>query len=644
MTPDQLKEFIFKEKTTITTGLVTVSGLPSSRKKTLLLNLLREQFHTQSEDLKKVEEVAEFSYFELAAIRNKATHTWQWHPFTKHSGYLSCFVSALESDENQVNEKVFSLQHYKQYIFDNAVLDNYFHVLYQLLSSLYNGNSNTTIPVDRFAGGASFFIVNVWDIGLNRAVLRFLTILAGYLHHSFPILTLSLANDGKRLHEKINTSDRSEFNVSEPLLHLFSRASFLLQFSHLGRSVHVPPDREREKVSQIVATADTHNKPAEEECKQLQDNISKTAKEVGVEALLHGSPWIVDPDDSDDLKALKENVDELIAKEKWPESGIPLSWIFLRSAFFKTGQLYIKKEELKECAKKCQISDEGFESFLREFTGFGSIIHIPDIPVLSNYVILNPVDFFHKLGELFYPRFNGNLKDGIAPLSTMRRMFGGDLQFFYDILTACDFAVEIDSNRIEHGKTYLPIDEKCLFIPGIRTGELAGNIHSGSLLLVYDRAQPVYITANVVKFLVQKVPTGLSLLTCEHYNVTKFNYYPRQSQSDSAASNCTVTLEIIAHADKSEIRVMNDEEGTTDIKKQIIRAYIHAIDNNKERHKKLLKRDAELEFALACSSDPNQHHFLSARGQLCQFCQENDTFVKLWKSWKELIEEEKPTQ
>ena len=117
MTPRQLKEFIFKEETTITAGLVTVSGLPSSRKKDLVLNLLREQFHTQSEDLKKVEEVAEFSYFELAAIQNKATHTWQWYPFTKRSGYLSCFVSALESDENQVSEKVFSLQHYKQYTF-----------------------------------------------------------------------------------------------------------------------------------------------------------------------------------------------------------------------------------------------------------------------------------------------------------------------------------------------------------------------------------------------------------------------------------------------------------------------------------------------------------------------------------------------
>ena len=639
MTPDQLKEFIFKEKTTITVGLVTVSGLPSSRKKTLLLNLLREQFHAQSEDLKKVEEVAEFSLFELAAIHNKATHTWQWHPFTKRSGYLSCFVSALESD--QVNKKVFSLQHHKQYIFNNDVLDNYFHVLYQLLSSLYNGNSNTTIPLDQLAGGASLFLVNVWDIGLNRAVLRFLMILAGYLHRSFPILTLSLTNDTKHLHEKINTSDRSEFNVSEPLLHLYSRASFLLQFSHLGRSVHA--DREREKVSQIVATADAHNKPTEEECKQLHNNISKAAKEVGVETLLHCSPWIVDPDDPNDLKTLKKSVDKLIAKEKRQESGIPLSWIFLRSAFFKTGQLYIKKKKIKECAKKCQISDEDFERFLREFTGFGSIIHIPDIPVLSNYVILNPVDFFHKLSELFYPRFNGDLKYGIASLSTMQRMFGGDLQFFYDILTACNFAVEIDSNRIEHGDTHLPIAEKCLFIPEIRTEALAGNIRPGSLLLVYDRAQPVYITANVVKFLVQEVPS-LSLLTCKYYNVTKFHYYPRQSQSDSAASNYTVTLEMIAHADKSEIRVMNDEEGTTDIKKEIIRAYIRAIDNYQERHRKLLKRDAELEFALACSSNPNQHHFLSACGQLCQFCQENDTFIKMWKSWKELIEEEKRTQ
>ena len=652
MSPDDLKEFIFTSTIPVTTALVTLSGLPSCGKTTMLLKLLHKHFHTQLKDIQKVAEVTEanekFSFFELAAFKDMRTNAWQWYPFTKHSGYLSCFVSALGQ------QKIFASQCHQQYIFDNEVLDIHFHELYLLLSSLYNDKSEKSlIPVDQLIGGAGLFLVNVWDIGLNRAVLHFLTVLAGYLHHSFPILALSLTNDAERLQDQIDTTEvsseiqnvwptlpslqrrtsTSKFKGLEPILHQYSRASFLLQFTHLGRSV----DQKREKVCEIVAIVNPDNKPAREEhpaiSKRLQDSISKTAENLGATALLHGSPWIVDPNDPDDLKLLKENVDKLVAKEK-QESGLPLSWFFLRSAFFKTGQLYIKTEELKECAKKCKITDESFKKFLHKFSGAGSIIHIPDIPVLCNYVILNPVDFFHKLSELFYPRFNGDLRYGIASRSTLRRMFGGDLQFFWDVLTACTFAVEIDSNRIVYAETqrHLPIARKCLYIPGIRTEELPTDSTpcANSLLLVYNKAmQPTHITVNAVKFLVEDVP-NLNLLTCEYYTVTKFHYYP-------PGSNRTLSLEMISHGDKNEIRIKDDEEGATDIKKQVIRAYRYAIDIYEKRHSQLLKCNPELKFALACSNNPREYHYVACGQPDCNFCKVDDEFLKLWELWKGLL-------
>ena len=642
MTPEQLKEFIFDSDNSIPAkmALITLGGLPACGKTAVLMNVLQKQFsrvRTSPEDLQKFVEVNDkFSFLELAAVKDNKTNDWQWYPFTKRSGYVSCFVSALESDRQQDRGKIFATQHYKQYMFEDEVLDNCFYELYQLLSSLYHDESAESVPVDQLGGGASLCLVNVWDIGLNRAVLHFLTVIAGYLHHSFPILTLSL-DDADHLHEHIDTS---KLKGLEPILHQYSRASFLLQLSHLGRSV----EQKRENVCKVAAIVNPRSEPPRKPyhaiSEKLNQSLAETAEKHQVTSLLHGSPWIINPDDADDLHILKEDVEKLVANEK-QESSLPLSWFFLRSAFFKTGQLYIKTEELKECAKKCKITDESFKKFLHKFSGVGSIIHIPDIPVLCNYVILNPVDFFHKFSELFYPRFNGDLRYGIASLSTLRRMFGGDLQFFYDVLTACTFAVKIDSYRIEYAETQrrLPIAEKCLYIPGIRTGELPTDSTpcANSLLLIYDKAmQPTHITVNAVKFLVENVP-NLSLLTCECYTVTKFHYYPPDSPPDR-----TVSLKMISHGDKNEIRIENDEEGATEIKKQVIQAYCYAIKNYRERHSQLLKCEPELEFALACSNNPSKHHYIHARSQsACKFCKEDDTFPKQQKLWEELLEEVK---
>ena len=654
MTPEDLQEFIFNSKIPARLALVTVSGLPACGKTTVMINALKKQFSrvstTELEDIKTVAEVAGETHdnrfalglFELAAVKHMETNVWQWYPFRKRSGYLSCFVSALENDPLQASGKIFDIQLHKQYMFDgDEVLDNCFYELYELLSSLYNDKSAESVPVDQLAGGASLSLINVWDIGLNRAVLHFLTVLAGYLHHNFPILALSLTNDAKHLQDQIDTS---KFKGLEPILHQYSRANFLLQFSHLGRSV----DHDRTGVCKVAATVKPESKPAKENLhtvsEELKKSLSGTAENLGATALLHGSPWIIDPDDPDDLQHLKESVDKLVAREKQESAGLPLSWFFLRSAFFKTGQLYIKTEELKECAKKCKITDESFKKFLHKFSGVGSIIHIPDIPVLCNYVILNPVDFFHKFSELFYPRFNGELRYGIASRSTLRRMFGGDLQFFWDVLTGCAFAVEIDSNRIEYAETQrrLPIAEKCLYIPGLRTGELPTDDSIPkpySLFLVYNKAmQPTHITVNAVKFLVENVP-NLSLLTCGGCTVTMFHYYPR------SGSKRTVSLKMISHGDKNEIRIKDDEEGATDIKKQVIKAYCYAIDIYKKRHFLLLKCNPELKFALACSNNPREYHYVRTYGQPdCNFCKKDDTFLKVQKFWKGLLEEVMPTQ
>ena len=654
VTPEMLMDFILSDSTFVSarTALIMVVGLPSCGKSELMLKMLQKQFQMGEKDVKKIAEITEkdneFSFLEFSAVKDEKSATWQWYPFNR-SGYLSCFVSALESDKNQDTRRLFQFQPRKQCMFDNEALDDCFYTLYKLLSAFYNelqDKPDSAILEHKLVRGATLNLFNIWDIGFNRAILHFLTLLGGCLHHNFPILFLKYPDDVENLTEYVDVSHNEMLKEFEPVLHQYTRAKFLLSFSHLARS----SKSERKAVCKIAAIVDSHEKPPkakfEEISKHIGDKISQEVKKLNAMDLLRSKPMIVDQEDDDDHMHLKREVDSLITSEM--QDYVPLSWFFFRSAFFKTGQLYIKTKKLEKYARKCGITAERFKAFLSKFTGFGSIIHIPSIPRLCDYVILNPPDFFHKLHELFHPHFGGDLQCGIVSNSTLRRLFGEDLQFFYDVLTSCSFAVEIDSDRIVYGDNQrrLPIAEKCLYIPCIRTciaklGE--SKPLADSLLLVYEKALlPTHTTDNVVRFLVENEP-NFRLVTCECYNITRFVYCSRPVQAMSPSPNAekspSLSLTMISHGDKNEIRIENDKGETTDIKKVVIQAYCSANEIYSKQHFDLLGVRPILKFALTCQTDRNNYHFFGTSTQPCESCQGDETFMSTWTMWERIIKE-----
>ena len=391
------------------------------------------------------------------------------------------------------------------------------------------------------------------------------------------------------------------------------------------------------------------------------DKFSTEAKENLCMENLLGSSWVIDQkvaEDEQKFTKLKTDIDKHVASEK--QKDIPLSWYFLRSAFFKTGKLYIKKKDLESIADECKITQDQFKKFLETFTGFGSIIHIPDIPVLCDYVILNPPDFFHKLTELYYPRFNGDLKYGIASFSTLRRLFGEDFEFFKDVLTACKLAVEIDSDRIVHDERtktkqrHLLFAEECLYIPSIRSVARPDKPYSStglSLRLVYKKAHlPTHTTEDVVTFLVQNDP-NLHLLTCEWYNETRFQYYYQVvAEADDKSSaeaqppvKCPlVKLTMISHGDKNEmlIEAENIPRNRKDVKqliaginKNVIRAYCNAKKVYRQYHYELLGVNPELELELNCTRDRSKYYNITANIdiQACASCKQNKELMAMWE-------------
>ena len=672
LTTEKLKELILGIKTTVPVSLAQVAacGLPPATPDYDLrdrgypqpkhdlqfdLPMLVQKFIV--DQLGKSPEEPEkhhgFTFMELAAFKTTEQNAWRWERFSKRNGYLPCFVSALErkykraADENRRVMEFDSCCY--QYVFDCQPLDDYFHDVYRLLNSLYKDESAAVRNmIEELRDDASrIALVNVWIVTYSRSILHFLTVLRGYLRSNFPILFIKHPQD----------IDQCIKAPNEPLLQQYTCLQYLLQFTHLARSAGSTQESSHNtcKVAAVFQDLDGEHTTATERkqfAAKLQTSFETGAEKFGATGILF-PPSILDPDDPDGNKEFKGTFENLLEAGKTPSSHLPLSWIFFRSAFFKTGQLYIHTSELQMYAELCNITGDDFKKFLCEFTAFGSIIHIPDIPVFCDYVILNPTDFFYKLDEIFYPRLNGDLKYGIVTLSTLKRMFGGDHVFFHDVLTSCAFAAEIDSSRIEYTDTEkgFPISEKCLFFPAIRAGKLEEKYKkplNSSLFLLHDRKlQPTNITVNAVQYLIENEPS-LTHLTSQCLTLTQFRFNPTSQASEAAASlpeDKPVLLSMISHGDKNEIRIEGDWKEKTRVKKLIIEAYLSGIKKYKKRYKSLFcDANPSTQFALTCLKDNKTMHGYgenpSQQVIYCSHCNNNPEFKASWELWGEIISEE----
>lgn len=224
------------------------------------------------------------------------------------------------------------------------------------------------------------------------------------------------------------------------------------------------------------------------------------------------------------------------------------------------------------------------------------------------------MDFCHKLNEVYYPHFNGDLKFGIISQSSLKRMFRKDTPFFKMVLLHCMFATKLDRANIIDAKSekILPITEECLFIAAIRKrdqdppAELE-TIFPGSLLLVYETMlQPTHIFSNATKFLFENdSEKKFSLVTCSYFNVVKLKY------NIDELNHMYITM--ISHGELCEIRIENDNESKhSKIKRALIEAYQCAIKRHLEHHRWLVNCDAKIQFAYTCLNKPTVHHFLDA--------------------------------
>ena len=476
-------DFLSNKSKTVSTFLfhLIVDGVPACGKTTTIHKLLSNGLI----ELPPGETVATigerndtgFSFYELIALYpdDHEKHN-KWAACTKYTFFTFCILSAFVCDAGsdcvvfrKPKEATDSPSFYQ-----NPLISNHFKELYYRLYCFTNIPTFTSVTPESLQNllHNGIGVVNMWDIGVNIALQQMLPQLAGYLHYSFSFLALSLDRDSGSLTKNVDISDKkygSEQMDLDIIIKEKTKASYLFKFAQLARHAHAQGKNNQEKCKIVFLTKEHITREKQEEAETVMCTIIlHSAEKFGISDLIDKNPILCNNESQDSVMSLRKEIEKFVEKQNKKE--MPLSWMFLRSAACASGKMFIKFKEFKEMAVDCKVED--FEDFLTTFTAMGSLIYIPEIEVFKKYIVLNPFDFFHKLNELFRPRFNGDLHYGIIRMSSLRRMFGSGetSSFFQCLLKSCHFAIALDAKRIMYNETteFISVEE-CFYVPTINT-------------------------------------------------------------------------------------------------------------------------------------------------------------------------------
>ncbi|XP_019859462.1 PREDICTED: uncharacterized protein LOC109587682 [Amphimedon queenslandica] len=514
--PNWLKDGMLDStiKVKVTPMLLINCGLPSSRKTTTLKKVLRAASNLKEED--------GIGFCDMLAARNLIHNKIVFMPQLQESkGYLSVMYAGVENVARSSAKTIRVLPSNNFSGFSSQDLNDHFTAIMEDLHKKYlkKQHDEPTEWDQSHTGGLA--LINVWDLGLNKIPTYVLSHLAGHLYNSHVWMFLDLLRDVDHLYDvpdiPENRYDKSR-NDRELIMRWRSRIRYFFRFAKLAST----KNGNRKKVCSVIAS---HNGSTnlEEKMKKLKDAVSTVSKQLGLQDLIDMEKF--KDFHNEDIEPLCKLLEKRIKDGlDYHAEEVPLSFMFLRSLFYKKDQLYIMKEELEALSKELNMDNEKFQNFCCFFTSFGSIIDVSLIDPSSNLIILQPVSFLNKLDKLFYysPGDPIVTSHGFVSKATAEAIFNEkdeNALIFMSFLKSLRVATKILPGQIKTA-----IDKWGYYIPNICNRPPILQCSPTSLHLVHDMNISlshfkVTFTAN---FLESYPKAQLDVSRTPHINVTQF--------------------------------------------------------------------------------------------------------------------------
>ena len=128
----------------------------------------------------------------------------------------------------------------------------------------------------------------------------------------------------------------------------------------------------------------------------------------------------------------------------------------------KKSSFWMRKSDIKNLSTLYKLEKSDLDDFLTFFTTFGSILYMDDVVTLTEYVILDIVEFVEKVHELYHS------EEKTAKYGLYKHRSEEHWRVIFDFLTALGIATEVKSNQIIQQHLQLDIASTYYYIPTSR--------------------------------------------------------------------------------------------------------------------------------------------------------------------------------
>ena len=609
-------------------------GLPSTGKTSVIEKVLQEFIQLKEESKWKIDQYMDrkrnkqcLSIYELCVLGGFPHYKYVWSFATNRFGAIHSIICSLARQYPSIAKATFEPTEKGP----KSLIDEHVQWLMEQVSIQLKNIKDEGDKLALIQDGIS--LINIMDIGVNRAIYDFLSIILFSCRKHFRLVCFSLDRDAPNLDKEPDLPHDcyGETNDDKIVMRQRPRVTYLLHFATLGYKKEEDTNAAHNTVMAATKEGGIDTNASEEDTlKQAKQAILEHAKQEGVDEFL--KEWkLVNLDDINSLKRLGETLQNIIKRVEQFKVELPLRWIVLRSLVTslnprhakQSKMIIVDKQSIIKEARHLKMGPQEVEDFLIAFTEFGSILYMPRFDDIKHLVIVDIYEFAQLLHKLFYPSnpeaeyAKRLLKHGIISLEDVEKVLGVHsdvVGYFMQILSSFVMVAKVKSVIIDQEAEKSGVH---YYLPSAKNGAnytLKRVDDDCAFLEVKSVNFPANFQACITQGIINEDNEDVVLVATEHCNVSRFQF---QSQGKP-----NVQIDMIYEGQKSRLIIQNPIDASSfdaivDACSKVLYAFCHCLQRTANRI-----RDLKHDVAIQCCADESKRHYLycDQKVDLCDAC------------------------
>ena len=669
----KFKYKILNDTVPVAVSGVMMVGLPCSGKSKIINEAMKKKVKLKIDNsdehvtnhMLRTQEDKGLTMYELCVLGDKQLNQYAWSFTSGRSGItyaiMSCIIREMKNNLLGVDKVGFEKSG-DRLQFDEKDLNAHLQWIFAKAGTQFEKIEVEREKIELLSCGLS--LVNVFDVGVNKAVYDFLPYLAHSCRHLTRLVAFSVERDAHTLFNPpiLDVEKYQDRHDASLVMRWRESMNYLLHFASLGHYSVTTENRGMPYTSTSNTSGKTvflgtykegvHLAQTEQE---FSDDFKRAKKEILKQTKSKNMCWITEEKywlEIKDTKNLEhaEFIRRLISKSAEFQTQMPLEWLFLRSMVATACAtdsredkiLTIEKKNLFRYAKALNMDENDFEEFITFFSSYGSIVPVECSEKKNDYIIVNVFEFTKKLSKIYYPEErNANYtqhhseKYGIVEHKDLQnevlRDYPGNLDHFIEIVIQFGMVAKVE-NVVNDDKK--EISGSYYYIPSARIQQPRAKreAKTDSAYIVIESVNfPANVQASLAHSISNIESIKMHMVFTECSNVTTFQFSIGQSASKAQ-------LELVYRGKETELRIINFDDLTDDIKedleshlKDVLLACCKSLNDESQQFRPLLYN-----IGFQCKKKHEIHYYYSDNNSDSDMCDctkqtHSQSQIAVWK-------------